>query len=59
MTEHMQTARITRACAMLRTTRASIVDVALRVGFFDQAHFTRVFRRVMGDTPARYRASVR
>jgi transcriptional regulator GlxA family with amidase domain len=55
----MQTARITRACAMLRTTRASIVDVALRVGFFDQAHFTRVFRRVMGDTPARYRASVR
>jgi len=59
MTEHMQTARITRACALLRTTRASIVDVALRVGFFDQAHFTRVFRRVMGDTPARYRASFR
>ncbi len=29
-------------------------DVAAGVGFYDQAHFTRHFRRHVGTTPARY-----
>ncbi|MEU8591251.1 AraC family transcriptional regulator [Streptomyces sp. NPDC048664] len=33
-------------------------DVAARVGFADQAHLTRWFRRVLGVTPAAYRNSV-
>jgi AraC-like DNA-binding protein len=33
-----------------------LADVACEVGFADQAHFTRVFKRAFGLTPARYRA---
>lgn len=33
-------------------------EVAGLVGFADQAHLTRWFRRVLGVTPAAYRASV-
>jgi AraC-like DNA-binding protein len=33
-----------------------LVEVALDVGFADQAHFTRAFRSAFGLTPARYRA---
>ena len=29
-------------------------DLALRLGFFDQAHFTRAFRKFLGRTPASY-----
>jgi AraC-like DNA-binding protein len=34
----------------------ALVEVALEVGFADQAHFTRAFRSAFGLTPARYRA---
>jgi AraC-like DNA-binding protein len=33
-----------------------LVEVAIRAGFADQAHFSRVFRATFGLTPARYRA---
>jgi AraC-like DNA-binding protein len=32
------------------------VDVALASGFADQAHFSRMFKRAVGVSPARYRA---
>ena len=45
--------RIIRAKQLLaRGMRAS--DVAPVVGFYDQAQFTRHFRRLVGTTPARY-----
>jgi AraC-like DNA-binding protein len=34
----------------------SLVEVAIAVGFADQAHFTRKFKATFGVTPARYRA---
>ena len=37
---------------LLRGARPA--DVAVAVGFYDQAHFTRHFRRHVGTTPARY-----
>src|SRR5262249_2353682 len=33
-----------------------LAEVALEAGFADQSHFTRVFKRYVGSTPARYRA---
>jgi AraC-like DNA-binding protein len=33
-----------------------LVDVALASGFADQAHFSRMFKRAVGVSPARYRA---
>ncbi|MEV1008622.1 AraC family transcriptional regulator [Streptomyces sp. NPDC049881] len=49
--------RVNRARALLeRGCRPA--DAAARVGFADQAHLTRWFRRVLGVTPAAYRNSV-
>ncbi|WP_371101661.1 AraC family ligand binding domain-containing protein [Streptomyces sp. PU_AKi4] len=49
--------RVTRARALL-DAGARPAEVAGLVGFADQAHLTRWFRRVLGVTPAAYRNSV-
>ncbi|MEG3626428.1 AraC family transcriptional regulator [Streptomyces poriticola] len=49
--------RVTRARALLETGLRPAQAAAL-VGFADQAHLTRWFRRVVGVTPAAYRNSV-
>ena len=36
---------------------ASIAEVALRAGFYDQSHFSRLFRRHFGIAPAAWRRS--
>ncbi|MEZ0069248.1 AraC-like DNA-binding protein [Streptacidiphilus sp. MAP12-20] len=46
--------RVRTARAML-DTGASPADVAVAVGFVDQAHLTRHFRRIMGVPPGAYR----
>lgn len=33
------------------TTREPLSSIALRCGMCDQAHFTRSFRRIVGETP--------
>lgn len=45
--------RINRACHLLRTG-LHCVEVAPSVGFADQSHFTRHFKRIMGVTPSVY-----
>jgi AraC-like DNA-binding protein len=45
--------RIDRARALL-LDGARPADVALRVGFYDQAHFTRHFKKHTSTTPARF-----
>jgi AraC-like DNA-binding protein len=40
----------------LRDTNRPISEIALEAGFYDQSHFTNVFRRFLGTTPQRYRA---
>lgn len=52
---YVQHRRIDAAMQMLAREKASIVDVALRVGFVSPAHFARVFRSVTGKNPSDYR----
>jgi len=47
--------RIEAACRELEQGRESLSDIAARLGFADQSHFTRAFRRVLGATPKVYR----
>ena len=47
--------RIELAKALLADGGLRISDVADRLGFSDQAHLTRVFRQVEGQTPAAWR----
>jgi len=47
--------RITKSCEMLLENEVPIVAIALSVGFQSQAHFTTVFKRIIGFTPNAWR----
>ena len=49
--------RINRSKELLRQDDARIVDVALGVGFENQAHFTTVFGNLVGMTPRQFQRS--
>ncbi len=51
--------RIRASCDDLRRTRRAISDIATDWGFYDQAAFTRQFRKIMGLTPLKYRKRYR
>lgn len=55
--EFARRARVEKAAALLRDTALPLSDVALRAGFADQSHFSRVFRRLLGAAPGAYRRS--
>ncbi|BDW87647.1 helix-turn-helix domain-containing protein [Thalassospira tepidiphila] len=48
-------ARVERAKTLLKDAETPLASVALRVGFADQAHLTRVFRKIVGTTPGAWR----
>jgi AraC family transcriptional regulator len=51
--------RVEFAANELVTTDSPLVEIALHAGFYDQSHFTNVFRQHFGVTPAAYRTSAR
>lgn len=48
--------KIERAKETLRDPRKSILEASARVGFDDQSHFTKTFRRLVGITPTEFRS---
>ena len=54
--EYVRALRIERAARELVDTDTPIAEIGLRFGFFDQSHFSRVFKRHTGLTPAAFRA---
>jgi AraC family transcriptional regulator len=47
--------RLERACHLMITSAASLSEIALSVGFSDQAHLCRLFRQAFGQSPASWR----
>jgi AraC-like DNA-binding protein len=47
--------RIELAQGLMLTTKASLTEIALSCGMTDQSHFTRSFRRIVGETPSSWR----
>lgn len=47
--------RLEAAAARLKTTDETIGTIGASLGFADQSHFTRLFRRMFGATPGSYR----
>ena len=48
--------RIERAKQQLRDPGRSVIDAGLDAGFQNPSHFARMFRRLEGTTPSKYRA---
>ncbi|MBK8096302.1 MAG: helix-turn-helix domain-containing protein [Planctomycetes bacterium] len=57
--DELRRLRSARAADLLASTKLPLPDIALRAGFADQAHFTRVFGRLTGCTPATFRRATR
>ena len=53
--QYLLRVRVEAACRRLAETEETVAALAVELGFFDHAHFTRCFRRIMGLTPAEYR----
>jgi AraC family transcriptional regulator len=47
--------RIELAQGLMLTTAASLSEIALSCGMSDQSHFTRSFRRTVGESPSSWR----
>lgn len=54
--ERIRRLRIEHAARELLETSEPLSEVALRAGFYDQSHFTNLFRQALGITPGAYRA---
>ncbi|AFZ32375.1 transcriptional regulator, AraC family [Gloeocapsa sp. PCC 7428] len=49
--------RIERAKQLLKTTKYSVVEIALQCGFNSHSHLSKQFRQLTGMTPKAYRAN--
>jgi AraC family transcriptional regulator len=47
--------RVSKAQTLIGQGRQTLADIALACGFADQAHMTRVFGRLVGVSPSRWR----
>lgn len=55
-TEYIKQAKIEHAKIMLSTTTIPIQEIALRLGYSDNAHFSHTFASVCGTSPTEYRS---
>jgi len=53
--EYLTRRRIEVAQSLMLTTGEPLCAIALRCGLSDQSHFTRVFLRIVGETPYAWR----
>ncbi|MEM9741016.1 MAG: AraC family transcriptional regulator, partial [Pseudomonadota bacterium] len=49
--------RIEQSITMMENPKRTLGDIALACGFSDQAHFTRSFKQLTGQTPRAHRAA--
>lgn len=53
--DYLQKIRLKKACLFLKNTGLQINEIAEQTGFFDAAHFSRVFKEHYSISPAEYR----
>jgi AraC-like DNA-binding protein len=47
--------RLEEACHLMLTSSTSLAEIALSVGFSDQAHLCKLFRKAFGQSPSNWR----
>jgi len=55
--KYIQELKIMQACEMLKNPQSEILTISKALGFSDQAHFTKSFKKIAGLTPHQYRLS--
>lgn len=58
-TEYVARVRVDEAKRLLATTQLLVYEIGVRVGYPSVEHFSRVFKKVTGMSPAKFRASFR
>ena len=53
--EHLCAIRVEESKQLLLSTDYSLTDIAIAVGFADQSYFCKVFKRIVGMTPGKFR----
>ena len=53
--EYIRKLRIEKALQLLETTTYTLTEIAYLTGFSDQSHFTRIFKKQLGQNPSEYR----
>lgn len=53
--EYYNSLKIQRACTYLQFSNLKIKEIAFKLGYYDQFHFSKVFRKEMEITPKEYR----
>jgi AraC family transcriptional regulator len=56
--EYLHRLRVQFACRQLALGEVELGVIASAMGFADQSHFTRVFKRIVGTTPGEFRAAL-
>jgi len=57
--EYIRKLRIDKAIQLLESTEYSLTEIAYLTGFSDQSHFTRIFKKQIGQVPSEYRRSAK
>ena len=55
--EYLRKLRVEFACHQLGSSGRTLAEIALEAGFYDQAHFSRVFQQHMGIGPKEFRST--
>jgi AraC family transcriptional regulator len=58
ISEYIQKLRVSQASKMLRNQEIPLSEIAYTTGFSEQSHFTRIFKRHLGITPAVFRQTL-
>ena len=53
--EYMRELKVKQSCHLLTNTNKDLSEITFELGFSDQSHFNRVFKKIMGLTPLEYR----
>lgn len=56
--QYLNVYRIANACKLLRSTDMSIREIAAEVGYSDPLYFSRMFSKLKGCSPSKYRVSL-
>lgn len=55
--DHLNEVRIEHACTYLHQNYLKTYEIAYKAGFRDEKYFSKVFKKVKGQSPSEYRKS--